>query len=114
MRAVLLIGALVVVGPLSLVSAASGLGDPDPDQPPGGPIGDLLGARLRRRHRRTREGGRRGLRRDHQALFSWPAKLVNRELLSWLVAVPDYAIDPSTARPDGRAATWPSSARPRR
>jgi hypothetical protein len=32
-----------------------------------------------------------------KALFAWPAKIINRELLSWLVAVPDYAIHPETA-----------------
>jgi hypothetical protein len=32
-----------------------------------------------------------------KALFAWPAKMINRELLSWLVAVPDYAIHPATA-----------------
>jgi hypothetical protein len=33
-----------------------------------------------------------------KALFAWPAKIINRELLGWLVAVPDYAIRPETAR----------------
>ena len=33
-----------------------------------------------------------------KALFAWPAKIINRELLAWLVAVPDYAIHPETAR----------------
>jgi hypothetical protein len=33
-----------------------------------------------------------------KALFAWPAKMINRELLAWLVAVPDYAIHPETAR----------------
>src|SRR4051794_29447906 len=32
-----------------------------------------------------------------KALFAWPAKMINRELLAWLVAVPDYAINPTTA-----------------
>jgi hypothetical protein len=31
------------------------------------------------------------------ALFAVPARLVNRELLAWLVAVPDYAIHPETS-----------------
>src|SRR3954452_8418456 len=35
-------------------------------------------------------------------LFSWPAEIINRRLLAWLVAVPDYAISPdATSR--GRA-----------
>ena len=33
-----------------------------------------------------------------KALFAWPAKMINRELLAWLVAVPDYAIHPETTR----------------
>ena len=31
-----------------------------------------------------------------KALFAWPAKMINRELLAWLVAVPDYAIRPAS------------------
>src|SRR3954470_22299788 len=31
-----------------------------------------------------------------KALFAWPAKIINRELLAWLVAVPDYSIDPAS------------------
>ena len=31
-----------------------------------------------------------------KALFAWPAKMINRELLAWLVAVPDYAIHPAS------------------
>src|SRR4051794_313670 len=31
-----------------------------------------------------------------KALFAWPAKIINRELLAWLVAVPDYAIRPES------------------
>src|SRR4051812_23858218 len=27
-------------------------------------------------------------------LFAWPAEVINRQLLAWLVAVPDYAISP--------------------
>jgi hypothetical protein len=38
-----------------------------------------------------------------KSLFAWPAKIINRELLSWLVAVPDYAIRPETARAGGGA-----------
>src|SRR4051794_5477250 len=33
-----------------------------------------------------------------KALFAWPARMINRELLAWLVAVPDYAIHPETNR----------------
>src|SRR4051812_23892756 len=35
-----------------------------------------------------------------KGLFAWPAKMINRELLAWLVAVPDYAIHPQS-RPAG-------------
>src|SRR4051794_23816134 len=31
-----------------------------------------------------------------EALFAWPAKIINRQLLAWLVAVPDYAIRPES------------------
>src|SRR5215210_1792731 len=31
-----------------------------------------------------------------KALFAWPAKIINRQLLAWLVAVPDYAIRPAS------------------
>ena len=45
-----------------------------------------------------------------KALFAWPAKLINRELLAWLVAVPDYAIHPETTRV-GRGRQQPRAAR---
>ncbi len=35
-------------------------------------------------------------------LFSWPAEVINRRLLAWLVAVPDYAISPQSTS-NGRA-----------
>src|SRR4051794_12476024 len=35
-----------------------------------------------------------------KGLFAWPAKMIDRELLAWLVAVPDYAIHPQS-RPAG-------------
>ncbi|MEA2312705.1 MAG: hypothetical protein QOE28_2673 [Solirubrobacteraceae bacterium] len=37
-----------------------------------------------------------------KTLFAWPAKLLDRHVLAWLVAVPDYAIQPSTG-PAGRS-----------
>src|SRR3954447_20711562 len=30
-------------------------------------------------------------------LFAWPAEVINRRLLAWLVAVPDYAVSPQAA-----------------
>src|SRR5829696_5448554 len=33
-------------------------------------------------------------------LFSWPAQMINRHLLAWLVAVPDYAISPRSTSSD--------------
>jgi hypothetical protein len=33
-----------------------------------------------------------------RALFEWPAKVINTQLLAWLVSVPDYAVAPSTVR----------------
>src|SRR3954447_8072039 len=35
-------------------------------------------------------------------LFAWPADVINRHLLAWLVAVPDYAISPQSTS-GGRA-----------
>ncbi len=37
-------------------------------------------------------------------LFAWPAEVINRQLLAWLVAVPDYAISPAVdvGRPGGQ------------
>ena len=35
-------------------------------------------------------------------LFAWPAEVINRHLLAWLVAVPDYAISPQSTS-GGRA-----------
>src|SRR3954447_5769736 len=37
-----------------------------------------------------------------EKLFAWPAEIINRRLLAWLVAVPDYAISPD-ATSAGRA-----------
>jgi len=39
-----------------------------------------------------------------KALFAWPARLIDRELLAWLVAVPDYAISPDGAEANRLAA----------
>jgi hypothetical protein len=36
-----------------------------------------------------------------KALFAWPAKIINRQLLAWLVAVPDYAIHPASGGAGG-------------
>jgi hypothetical protein len=97
-RWLLITGALVMVGLPSLLAPESASALPIPI-PPIGPIGPIgLGSDVV-----TGGLGKAGVEAFGAiigALFSWPAKLVNRELLAWLVAVPDYAIDPSIARPD--------------
>jgi hypothetical protein len=98
-RKLLVIGALVVVGLLSLVTADSASALPIPI-PPIGPIGGPLGLGSDVITGGLGKAAVEAFGAIIGALFSWPGKLVNRELLAWLVAVPDYAIDPSTTRPD--------------
>ena len=96
-RALRAVGALALGGRwlLALAVARAGAGG-----------GRRPGRRARRRDRRRRRtpspAGSAALAVDGfgaiiKALFAWPAKLINRELLAWLVAVPDYAIAPATA-----------------
>src|SRR3954452_8830965 len=97
-RAAAVAGALLLVGAVALAAAPSAQAAlPDPVGALGGAIDAGLGAVT---------GGFGGLAVEGfggivKALFSWPAKLVNPELLAWLVAVPDYAVPASTG-PAGR------------
>src|SRR4051812_12447862 len=95
--------ALVAVG----VATAGSLGGADearalPPGPVGGPLGAAIGAGVD-----AVTGGLGGAAGDGFSalggkLFSWPAEVINRRLLAWLVAVPDYAISPQSTS-SGRA-----------
>ena len=89
------------LGAVAVVSLAS----PEPARAipinPLDPLDDILGAGVD-----AITGGIGGMATEaleaiFKALFAWPAKMINRELLGWLVAVPDYAIHPETARAAG-------------
>src|SRR4051812_16414438 len=88
--------ALVAVG----VAAVGSLGSADEARAlpplPIGPLGPALGAGVD-----AITGGLGGAAVDGFSallgrLFSWPAEVINRHLLAWLVAVPDYAISPQS------------------
>src|SRR3954447_15387392 len=97
-RAVAVAGALALIGGVALAAAPSAQAAlPDPVGALGGAIDAGLGAVTGGFGGRA-GGGFGGI---VKALFAWPAKLVNRELLAWLVAVPDYAVPASTG-PAGR------------
>jgi len=89
---------LLALGVVSLGSLAS----PEPARAipinPLDPIQDILGAGVDAVTGGIGGMAVEGLGAIIKALFAWPAKIMNRELLSWLVAVPDYAIHPETAR----------------
>ena len=95
--------ALVAVG----VAAVSSLGSADearalPPTPITGGLGGAIGAGVD-----AITGGLGGAAVDGFSallgkLFSWPAGVINRQLLAWLVAVPDYAIAPQSTS-SGRA-----------
>ena len=83
--------ALAVLGSLDRIARARRVRDPVG-------LGGLVGAGVD-----AITGGLGGAAADGfgailKALFSWPAKLINRQLLAWLVAVPDYAIAPEHDR----------------
>lgn len=94
----LLTVAALALAAVSLVSLASPESARAIAIDPLDPIEDVLGAGVD-----VVTGGIGGLAVEGlgaiiKALFAWPAKVINRELLGWLVAVPDYAIHPETAR----------------
>jgi hypothetical protein len=99
-RHLLAVGTLVLAA-LSLLSLAS----PEPARAipinPLDPIQDILGAGVDAVTGGIGGMAVEGLGAIVKALFAWPAKIINRELLGWLVAVPDYAIHPETARAAG-------------
>src|SRR5690242_1486658 len=80
---------LAVVGSLGAADEARAL----PPMPIG-PLGPAIGAGVN-----AITGGLGGAAVDGFSallgkLFAWPAEVINRHLLGWLVAVPDYAISP--------------------
>jgi len=98
--------ALLASGPLALgVVLLVSLASPEPARAieinPLDPIEDLLGAGMDAVTGGIGGMAVEGLGAIIKALFAWPAKIINRELLGWLVAVPDYAIHPGTARAGG-------------
>src|SRR3954471_12863289 len=90
-----------------VVAAVGSLGDADearalPPLPITGGLGGAVGAGVD-----ANTGGLGGAAVDGFSallgkLFAWPAEVINRHLLAWLVAVPDYAISPQSAS-SGRA-----------
>src|SRR3954447_15864783 len=87
---------LVAVG----VAAVGSLGGADEARAlppvPIGPLGPAIGAGVD-----AITGGLGGAAVDGFSallgkLFAWPAEVINRHLLAWLVAVPDYAISPQS------------------
>jgi hypothetical protein len=88
---------LLAVAVLSMVSLAA----PEPARAipvnPIAAIGDVLGAGANAITGGIGKVAVEAFEAIIKALFAWPAKIINRELLSWLVAVPDYAIHPESA-----------------
>ncbi len=97
MRTVFLAGMLAIGAVCALVLAAPEPADAIPINPLGG-IDDVLGAGVDAITGGVANAAVEAFGAIMKALFAWPAKLINRELLAWLVAVPDYAVDPATAR----------------
>ncbi|HEY6890698.1 MAG TPA: hypothetical protein VI300_23040, partial [Solirubrobacter sp.] len=92
-------GRVLSVVAVVAVAALVTLAGSEPAQAVGlGPIGDVLGAGLN-----AVSGGMGGIALEGfqsvlGALFAWPAQLVNRVFLAWLISVPDYAVAPDTLR----------------
>jgi hypothetical protein len=92
-----LLAAAVVLSVTSVLSLAW----PEPAEAivipnPLDPIGDVLGAGAEAVVGEIPKLAVNAFGAIIKVLFAWPAKLINRELLAWLVAVPDYAIHPDT------------------
>jgi hypothetical protein len=96
MRRLLVAGALAAAGGIALSLAGPDAAAAIPIPLPLGPLGGLPGPGD------VITGGIGKAAAESfgaviKTLFAWPAKMVNRGLLAWLVAVPDYAINPETA-----------------
>src|SRR3954452_8957924 len=94
--------ALVAVG----VATVGSLGGADEARAlppvPVGPLGPAIGVGVDAITGGLRGGAVDGFSALLGKLFAWPAEVINRHLLAWLVAVPDYAISPD-ATASGRA-----------
>src|SRR3954470_24968602 len=94
--------AVVAVGVAAVGPLGGAEGAPPPPPLRIGPLGPAIGAGVD-----AITGGLGGAAVDGFSallgkLFSWPAEVINRHLLAWLVAVPDYAISPQSTS-GGRA-----------
>src|SRR4051812_18462342 len=85
----IVLGALVAVLVVAPSASATGLG-------PIGGIGGIVGPALGPLGAGVGGLAVSGFGEVLKALFSWPAGLINRELLGWLISVPDYEVVPST------------------
>src|SRR3954451_4587161 len=68
---------------------------------PIGPLGPAIGAGVGAITGRLGDAAVDGFTAMLGKLFSWPAEVINRQLLAWLVAVPDYAISPQSTSSAG-------------
>src|SRR3954447_20887453 len=96
MRRLLVAGALAAAGSIALSLAGPDAAAAIPIPLPIGPLGGLLGPG----DVITGAIGKAAAESFGaviKTLFAWPAKMVNRGLLAWLVASPDYAIHPEPA-----------------
>ena len=87
---------LLAAGVLAIAVLGSLTGSPEPARADPVGIGGMVGLGVN-----AITGGLGGVATEGfgsilKALFSWPADLINRQLLAWLVSVPDYAVPADT------------------
>ncbi|RKQ90822.1 hypothetical protein C8N24_0637 [Solirubrobacter pauli] len=94
----LLLFALVL---LAIGSSGSGPQDAQalPPIPIGGGLGDIIGAGADAVTGGVGSAAVEGFGALLAKLFSWSAEIINRELLTWLISVPNYAISPGSNVP---------------
>jgi hypothetical protein len=93
----LLVPAAVTLGVVTLLALASPERAEAVDLNPIHAIEDVLGAGARAVTGGVGKVAVEAFGAILKALFAWPAKLINREVLGWLVSVPNYTIHPETA-----------------
>lgn len=91
LRAALIVAALLGAASLSSPDEARAI---PPVGPVGGGLGEVIGAGVGAVTGGLGSSVVDGFGALLGKLFSWPADVINRRLLAWLVAVPDYAISP--------------------